>query len=75
MGITMSSFSDCQKHEDITVRRGDEDIIVSSFSLYYTWRNDLHLYNRMILMTNDTNDTVGRQIKIQRPQITRMPLK
>ena len=33
--ITMSSFSDCQKHEDITVKtlQGDEDITVSSFSL------------------------------------------
>ena len=33
--ITVSSFSDCQKHEDITVKtlQGDEDITVSSFSL------------------------------------------
>ena len=74
-GITVSSFSNCQKHEDITVRRRDEDIIVSSFSLNYTWRNDLRLHNRMILMTNYTNDTVWRQIKIQGPHITRMPLK
>ena len=34
--------------EDITVRWRDEDITVSSFSLYYTWRNDLRLHNRMI---------------------------
>ena len=27
----------------------DEDITVSPFSLYYTWRNNLRLYNRMIL--------------------------
>ena len=33
--------------EDITVRWRDEDITVSSFSL--KWRNDLGLYNRMIL--------------------------
>ena len=36
-------------HEGITVRWRDEDITVSSFSLYLTWRNDLRLYNRMIL--------------------------
>ena len=30
----------CQKHEDITK---------SSFSVCYTWRNDLHLYSHMIL--------------------------
>ena len=35
--------------EDITGRRRDEDIAVSSFSLYYTWLNDLRLYNCMIL--------------------------
>ena len=47
--ITLSSFFDCQKHEDIAVRWRDEDITVPSFSLSYTWRNDLRLYNRMIL--------------------------
>ena len=46
--ITVSSFFDFQKHEDITVRRRDEDVTLSSFSLYYVWRNDLHLHNRMI---------------------------
>ena len=35
--------------EDITIRWRDEDIRVSSFSLYYVWRNDLLLYNRTIL--------------------------
>ena len=31
------------------MRWRDEDITLSSFSLCYTWRNDLSLYNRMIL--------------------------
>ena len=52
----MSSFSDCQKHEDIIVKAlvtwKDEDITVSPFSLYYTWRNNLRLYNRIILGGN-----------------------
>ena len=49
--IAASSFYDCQKHEDILVKKlqRDEDIIVSSLSLYYTWHNDLHLFNHMIL--------------------------
>ena len=47
--ITVSSFSNCQKYEDITARWRDEDIKMSSFSLYYTWRNHLYLDNCMIL--------------------------
>ena len=47
---TLPSFSDCQKHEDITVRWRDGDYSVI-ISLYHTWRNDLRLYNRMILAT------------------------
>ena len=34
----------------MTVRGRDEDITMSSFSLYYTWRNDLRLYNSMIFV-------------------------
>ena len=34
--------------EDIAMRLRDEDITMSSFSLYYAWCNDLRLYNRMI---------------------------
>ena len=47
--MTVSSFSDCQKHEDITVRWSVETITVSLFCLYYTWRNGLRLYNCMTL--------------------------
>ena len=48
----MSSFSNCQKSwrhyiEYIAVRWRDEGITMSSFSLYYTWRNDLRLHNRI----------------------------
>ena len=45
--IAVSSFFDCS--EGIIARWRDEDITVSLFSLYYTWRNDLRLYNRTIL--------------------------
>ena len=38
--VTVSLFPDYQKHEDITMRWGDEDITMPSFSLY-TWRNGL----------------------------------
>ena len=49
--MTVSSFSNRRKHEDITVKKlqWDEDIAGSSFSLYYTWCNGLCFYNRMIL--------------------------
>ena len=51
--ISVSSFSDCQKHEDITVKTSQwaekMKTLVSSFSFYHTWRNDLRLYNLMIL--------------------------
>ena len=34
---------------DITVIWPDEDVTLSSFSFYYTWHNDLRLYNRIVL--------------------------
>ena len=50
----VSSFFYYQKHEDITLKtlQWDEEmktLTVSSFSLHYTWRSDLRLYNHMIL--------------------------
>ena len=48
--FTVCSFSDCQKHDDITMRWRDEYITVSSFSQYYTWHNDLHLYNMILVI-------------------------
>ena len=68
-----------------------KSITVSSFSLYYTWHNDLRLYNRMILTVIIIMFTlrallsfetlgfwfgaVARQIKVRGPQMTTVPLK
>ena len=49
----MSSFSDCQQHENITVKilQWDEEMktLLSSFFLYGTWHNYPRFYNCMIL--------------------------
>ena len=51
-GINIFWFPKIWRHcrEDTTVRWQDEDITVSSFSLYLTWHNDLCLHNQMILV-------------------------